>query len=223
MFLSDFSIKRPVATVVVVLGLMCLGLLALSKLRVNEIPDVEQPVLSVEIPYPGAAPETVEREIINRIEKSLQSISGVYEIRSTAKDSNASIIVIFNFNKNMIEAAEEDGAIRPGQTILEPTSGNTGISLAMVCRQRGYRLVCVMPENTSIERRQLLTMYGAEIVASPAAGGSNQAVATANAPDHMWIMVTMDDGFTFTLHLFENFTYQSFAFFKIRAHNFSKS
>ncbi|MDP3759257.1 MAG: efflux RND transporter permease subunit [Ramlibacter sp.] len=107
MFLSDFSIKRPVATVVVILGLMCLGLLALGKLRVNEIPDVEQPVLSVEIPYPGAAPETVEREIINRIEKSLQSISGVYEIRSTAKDSNASIIVIFNFNKNMIEAAEE--------------------------------------------------------------------------------------------------------------------
>ena len=107
MFLSDFSIKRPVATVVVVLGLMCLGLLALGKLRVNEIPDVEQPVLSVEIPYPGAAPETVEREVVNRIEKSLQSISGVYEIRSTAKDSNASIIIIFNFNKNMIEAAEE--------------------------------------------------------------------------------------------------------------------
>jgi cysteine synthase B len=59
--------------------------------------------------------------------------------------------------------------------VLEPTSGNTGISLAMVCRQRGYRLVCVMPENTSVERRQLLTMYGAEIVASPGAGGSNQA------------------------------------------------
>ncbi len=107
MFLSDFSIKRPVATVVVILGLMCLGLLALNKLRVNEIPDVEQPVLSVDINYPGAAPETVEREIINRIEKSLQSITGVYEVRSTANDSNARIIVIFKFNKNMIEASDE--------------------------------------------------------------------------------------------------------------------
>ena len=63
--------------------------------------------------------------------------------------------------------------------MLEPTSGNTGISLAMVCAQRGYRLVCVMPENTSVERRQLLTMWGAEIVSSPAAGGSNEAVAVA--------------------------------------------
>jgi HAE1 family hydrophobic/amphiphilic exporter-1 len=107
MFLSDFSIKRPVATVVIVLGLMCLGLLALTKLRVNEIPDVEQPVLSVDILYPGAAPETVEREIVNRIEKSLQGLPGVYEIRSTASDSNARIIVIFNFNKNMIEASDE--------------------------------------------------------------------------------------------------------------------
>jgi HAE1 family hydrophobic/amphiphilic exporter-1 len=107
MFLSDFSIRRPVATIVIVLGLMCLGLLALNKLRVNEIPDVEQPVLSIEIAYPGAAPETVERELINRIEKSLQGITGVYEVRSTARDSNATIIVIFNFNKNMIEASDE--------------------------------------------------------------------------------------------------------------------
>ena len=79
----------------------------------------------------------------------------------------------------MIAAAEKEGLLRPGVTVLEPTSGNTGISLAMVCRMRGYRLICVMPENTSIERRQLLTMYGAEIVTWPAAGGSNQAVAVA--------------------------------------------
>ena len=107
MFLSDFSIKRPVATVVIVLGLMCLGLLALTKLRVNEIPDVEQPVIVVTVPYPGAAPETVEREVINRIEKPLQSIPGVYEIRSTARDSSATIVIIFNFGKNMVEAADE--------------------------------------------------------------------------------------------------------------------
>ena len=77
MFLSDFSIKRPVTTVVIIIVLMCLGLLALKKLRVNQIPDVEQPVMVVSIPYPGASPETVEREIINRIEKSLQSIPQV--------------------------------------------------------------------------------------------------------------------------------------------------
>ena len=79
----------------------------------------------------------------------------------------------------MIEAAEKEGKLRAGSTILEPTSGNTGISLAMVARQRGYRLICVMPENTSIERRQLLEVYGAQIIGSPAAGGSNQAVAMA--------------------------------------------
>ncbi|MFC3106769.1 efflux RND transporter permease subunit [Undibacterium arcticum] len=107
MFLSDFSIKRPIATIVVIIALMCLGLLALKKLRVNQIPDVQQPVLVVSVPYPGASPETVEREVINRIEKSLQSISGVYQVRSTASESNASIVLIFNFNKNMIEASDE--------------------------------------------------------------------------------------------------------------------
>src|SRR3954454_3972170 len=79
----------------------------------------------------------------------------------------------------MIEASEKDGSLQPGATILEPTSGNTGISLAMVAKQRGYKLVCVMPENTSVERRQLLEMFGARIIFSPAAGGSNQAVAVA--------------------------------------------
>src|SRR3978361_1775712 len=92
----------------------------------------------------------------------------------------------------MIEAAEKEGRLRAGCTILEPTSGNTGISLAMIARQRGYRLICVMPENTSIERRQLLQMYGAQIISSPAAGGSNQAVAMAKglAAEHEdWVML----------------------------------
>ncbi|HYT09625.1 MAG TPA: cysteine synthase [Mycobacteriales bacterium] len=80
----------------------------------------------------------------------------------------------------MVQAAEKDGLLHPGSTILESTSGNTGISLAMVAKLRGYRLFCVMPENTSIERRQLLELYGAQIVFSPAAGGSNQAIVVAN-------------------------------------------
>ena len=92
----------------------------------------------------------------------------------------------------MIEQAERDGLLTPGATILEPTSGNTGISLAMAAKLKGYKLICVMPENTSIERRQLLTMYGAEIITSPAAGGSNQAVAMAKeiAAEHPdWVML----------------------------------
>jgi cysteine synthase B len=91
----------------------------------------------------------------------------------------------------MIEQAEKDGLLRPGCTLLEPTSGNTGISLAMAAKLKGYRIVCVMPENTSEERRQLLRMWGAEIVSSPAAGGSNEAVRVAKrlAAEHPdWVM-----------------------------------
>jgi cysteine synthase len=81
--------------------------------------------------------------------------------------------------RSMIERAEEDGLISPGQMILEPTSGNTGISLAMICRRKGYPLKVVMPENVTRERTELLTMYGAEIVYSPGEQGSNGAVAMA--------------------------------------------
>jgi cysteine synthase B len=92
----------------------------------------------------------------------------------------------------MIQQAEKDGLLSPGCTILEPTSGNTGISLAMAARLKGYKLICVMPENTSEERRQILRMWGAEIVSSPAAGGSNEAVRVAKGmsaehPD--WVML----------------------------------
>jgi [CysO sulfur-carrier protein]-thiocarboxylate-dependent cysteine synthase len=79
----------------------------------------------------------------------------------------------------LIEDAEEKGAIMPGQTILEPTSGNTGISLAMICRRKGYPLKVVMPENVTAERTQLLRMYGAEIVYSEGSLGSNGAVEKA--------------------------------------------
>jgi cysteine synthase len=92
----------------------------------------------------------------------------------------------------MLEHAEKEGRLRPGCTLLEPTSGNTGISLAMAAKLKGYRLVCVMPENTSSERRQLLQMWGAEIVSSPAAGGSNEAVRVAQqvAAEHPdWVML----------------------------------
>jgi cysteine synthase B len=81
----------------------------------------------------------------------------------------------------LIEDAEEKGALAPGQTILEPTSGNTGISLAMICARKGYDLKVVMPENVTPERTQLLRMYGAEIVYSEGSKGSNGAVEKALA------------------------------------------
>ncbi len=92
----------------------------------------------------------------------------------------------------MVEQAEKEGRLQPGSVVLEPTSGNTGIALAMIARLRGYRMICVMPENTSAERRQLLEMYGAQIISSPAAGGSNEAVRVARqlaAENPEWVML----------------------------------
>jgi cysteine synthase len=124
----------------------------------------------------------------------LPNLSPTHDVRLWAKleDHNPTGSIKDRAAIAMIEAAEKDGSLQPGATILEPTSGNTGISLAMVARQRGYRLVCVMPENTSVERRQLLEMYGARIIFSPAAGGSNQAVSVAKglAAEHEdWVML----------------------------------
>src|SRR3989475_3382939 len=83
--------------------------------------------------------------------------------------------------KAMIEAAEASGELEPGRRLLEPTSGNTGISLALVAKLKGYSLTCVMPENATEERRRLLRLFGAEIVESPGDEGSNGAVRLALA------------------------------------------
>jgi HAE1 family hydrophobic/amphiphilic exporter-1 len=107
MFLSDFSIKRPIATIVLIVAMMCLGMLALKKLRVNQNPDVEVPFIIVSVPYPGASPDTVEREIVNRLEKPLLAISGVTKLESAANESSAQIFIEFSFKKNLIEASDE--------------------------------------------------------------------------------------------------------------------
>jgi cysteine synthase B len=81
--------------------------------------------------------------------------------------------------KSLIEEAERDGSLKPGQTIIEPSSGNTGIALAMIAQLKGYPIKIVLPENVSIERRQLLEVFGAEVISSPGGQGSNGAVRMA--------------------------------------------
>ncbi|MHB8438133.1 MAG: PLP-dependent cysteine synthase family protein [Acidimicrobiales bacterium] len=93
---------------------------------------------------------------------------------------------------SMIEAAEKDGGVEPGATLLEPTSGNTGIGMALVARVKGYHLKCVLPSNVSVERRQLLEVWGAEIIESPGSEGSNGAVRMAQriAAEHPdWVFL----------------------------------
>ncbi|WBQ03644.1 PLP-dependent cysteine synthase family protein [Kribbella sp. CA-293567] len=120
------------------------------------------------------------------------SPSGDVRLWAKLEDHNPTGSIKDRAALRMLLDAEKDGRLRPGNTILEPTSGNTGISLAMAAKLRGYRMVCVMPENTSAERRQILRMWGAEIISSPAAGGSNEAVRVAKqvAEEHPdWVML----------------------------------
>ena len=107
MFLSNFSVKKPIVTIVILLMLMAMGLLALKKLKVNQIPDVDLPLLVIDINYPGASPDTVEREVLNRVEKAMQSVNGIKDLRGTANEGNANIQVFFEFKKNMVEATDE--------------------------------------------------------------------------------------------------------------------
>jgi HAE1 family hydrophobic/amphiphilic exporter-1 len=105
MFLSNFSIRQPVTTVAIIVVLMCLGLLAIKNLRVNSIPDVQEPVLVVVVPYPGASPEAVEREIINRVEKPLQSVPGERDpLAATRPGADHRHLQL---PQNMVEAADE--------------------------------------------------------------------------------------------------------------------
>ena len=92
----------------------------------------------------------------------------------------------------MIEDGEKQGLLRPGDTLIEPSSGNTGIGLALVCRVKGYSLKVVLPDNVSAERRQLLSVWGAEIIDSPGSEGSNGAVRMAerlHAENPQWVFL----------------------------------
>src|SRR5512139_4135715 len=107
MWISDFAIKNPVVTIVVMLSLVVFGGISLFVLDTDEFPEVNPPVINIVVPYPGAAPETVEREVVDRMEEAFASISGVDEIRSTSMDSFGIITVIFLFEKDLQEASQD--------------------------------------------------------------------------------------------------------------------
>ena len=138
--------------------------------------------------------ESLESSVGNTPLIGLPRLSPAPNVRLWAKmeDRNPTGSIKDRTAISMINAAEKSGLLKPGATILEPTSGNTGISLAMASKVRGYKLICVMPENTSPERLQLLEMWGAQIISSPAAGGSNEAVRVAKelaAQNPEWVFL----------------------------------
>ena len=107
MFISDFAIRRPVITIVTMLALVGFGVYALAHLETDEFPDIQAPIVAISLPYPGAAPETVERELLDPIEEAILSLSGIDEIQSTAQDSFAQVIAVFDFSKPVDQASQD--------------------------------------------------------------------------------------------------------------------
>ncbi len=107
MFISDTAIKRPVLTIVSMVGLVVFGIVALTQLDTDEYPEINAPVVVIAIPYPGASPDTVEREVVEPIEEVISGISGVDKMTSSSLDSYGNIIVEFVFDKNPQEATQE--------------------------------------------------------------------------------------------------------------------
>ncbi len=107
MFISDFAIRRPIITVVVMLSLVVFGLAALMRLQTDEFPDIDAPIVFVGIAYPGASPDQVEREVVDRIEDRLSGISGLDELRSTSTDGFAQIIAQFKFGSPTDQATQD--------------------------------------------------------------------------------------------------------------------
>ena len=107
MFISDFAIRQPVITVVTMLALSVFGIFALLNLDTDEFPDVQPPIIAVAVPYPGASPDSVEREVVDRLEEAISGISGVAKINSSALDGFATLIVEFVFEKDLQEATQQ--------------------------------------------------------------------------------------------------------------------
>ncbi len=109
MFISDFAIKRPIVTVTAMIALVAFGVAALTQLKIDEFPDIAQPIVSVRIPYPGASPETVEREVVDPIEEKIYGLAGVDREKTTsnATDGLAQFTIVFDFSKGVNQAAQE--------------------------------------------------------------------------------------------------------------------
>ena len=107
MFISDFAIKRPIVTVVIMVALVIFGVFAAFNTDVDEFPDVQQPIVVVAVPYPGASPDQVEREVVDRMEEAFQGLNGIDQITSTSTDGFAQIMVQFVFSKPTDEAAQD--------------------------------------------------------------------------------------------------------------------
>lgn len=107
MFISDFAIKKPIVTVVSMVALVVFGLFALAQLQTDEFPDVVQPIVNVAIPYPGASPDVVEREVLDRIEEAVSGISGLDRMQGTAQDGFANVTVYFVFEKDIQQASQD--------------------------------------------------------------------------------------------------------------------
>src|SRR5215211_6781599 len=107
MFISDFAIKRPIVTIVSMLALVVFGLIALGKLQTDEFPDIAPPFVTVAIPYPGASPDGVEKEILDPVEEAISSISGVKNVNGVAEDNYATVMVEFLFDKPISEATQD--------------------------------------------------------------------------------------------------------------------
>ncbi len=107
MFISDFAIKKPIVTVVSMVALVVFGLFALAQLQTDEFPDVVQPIVNVAVPYPGASPDVVEREVLDKIEEAVSGISGLDRIQGTAQDGFANVTVYFVFEKDIQQASQD--------------------------------------------------------------------------------------------------------------------
>src|ERR1019366_5082961 len=121
MFISDFAIKRPVVTITTMLALVVFGIFALRNLQIDELPDIASPLVVVAVPYPGASPEQVEREVVDRMEEAFGSISGLDKMTSKSLDGFGMITIQFLFSKNPDEAmADVRDAISTIQNDLPP-------------------------------------------------------------------------------------------------------
>src|SRR5205085_12435960 len=107
MFISDFAIRRPIVTVVVTIALAVFGIAALTRLQTDEFPDIDAPIVFIGIVYPGASPDQVEREVVDRIEDRISGLSGLDELRSTPTDGFGQIVVSVNVDKPTDEPTQD--------------------------------------------------------------------------------------------------------------------